>query len=137
MRALQRELGLVVVERLEAQPCGFAMTIVAGLSETPLMRINRLVTIEAASRRVAKLDAHQVTAVALYRLVSVPKQEIRELVIECLAVEEEDVCVSPLVIGVTMVAFLFRCFWLTPMKSAGLLTIGRRLLVTVQTQSRL
>jgi hypothetical protein len=57
VRTLQRELGLVMVEPLDANPCGFAMTVVTCLPKTPFMRINRLVTIEAASRGLAKLDA--------------------------------------------------------------------------------
>lgn len=40
----QREFGFVVVVGLHPKPCGFVMTIVARLPETPFMRIDRLMT---------------------------------------------------------------------------------------------
>jgi hypothetical protein len=119
VRTLQRKHGLAVVERLCATPCGLAMTIVAGLPKTPLMRIICLVTIEAASGGVAKLHILRVTAVAWHSLVGIPKLEIRRRVIKCLAVKQDDVSISTLVIGVTMGAFLFRRIGLTPVKSPG------------------
>jgi hypothetical protein len=124
MRSLQRELGLVMVERLHATPCGFAMTIVARFAQTPLMRIVRLMTVEAATRGVAELYILCVTAVALHRLVSGPKPEIRECMIECLAIEQDDVGISPFVVAVTMRALLFRRIRLTPVKPVGQLTVG-------------
>src|SRR5262249_34543551 len=82
MRTLQRERGLVVVESLHAMPCGFAMTIVALLPQTSLMRIVLLMTIETASRGIAELCILWVTAVALHGLMSVAKLEVRKCVIE-------------------------------------------------------
>ena len=133
VRTLQWELGFVVVERLDASPLGFAVTIAAGLPKTPLMRIDRFMTIKTASGRVAKLNARQVTAVAYHRLVCIPKREICKLVVECFAVKENNVSVSSLVIGVTMDAFLFRSICLTPMKSLGQLTICGNFFVAAQT----
>jgi hypothetical protein len=132
VRALQRKLGLVVVESLHATPCGLAMTIVARFPQAPLMRIVRLMTIEAASGGVAELHVLCVTAVASHCLVSIPKCEIRKCVIECLAVEQEDVGISPLVIGVTASAFLFRCIGLTPVKSLDQLAVGGSFFVACQ-----
>src|SRR5262245_24666743 len=86
MCTLQRKLGIVVVEGLDATPCGFAMAIVARFPETSLMRIVRLMTIEATSGGVAELSILGVTAVAWHCLVGVPKLEIRRCVIERLAV---------------------------------------------------
>lgn len=117
MRALQRELGFVVVEGLDATPYGFAMTIVARFPQPSLMRIIGLMTIEAASGSIAELHFLYVTAAALHGLVSVPKLEIRKCVIECLTVEQEDVGIPSRVIGVALGAVLFGGIRLTPMKS--------------------
>jgi hypothetical protein len=113
---LQRKLGFVVVERLRAVPCGFAMTIVARFSEAPLVAIIRLMTIEAASGGVAELYILCMTAVALHGFVGVPELEIRRCVIECLTVEQDDVSISPLMVSVTTGAFLFCGIRLTSVK---------------------
>jgi hypothetical protein len=107
VRTLQGKLGLLVVKCLRAPPFGFAVTIVARFSQAPLMGIVGLMAIEAASRGIAELYILCVTAVALHSLVGIPQFEIRGCVIECLTVEEDDISISPLVIGVTMGAFLF------------------------------
>jgi len=132
VRTLQRKHGLAVVERRCATPCDLAMTIVARLPKTPLMRIVCLVTIEAAPGGVAKLRILRVTAVAWHGLVGTPKLEIRRRVIKCFAVKQDDVSISTLVIGVTMGAFLFRRIRLTPVKSLGRLAIGSGLFVAGQ-----
>jgi hypothetical protein len=135
--ASQRKLGLVVIVRLHLTPCGFAMAIVARFPQTPLMWIDRLVTIEAASGSIAELYVLRVTAVALHRLVSFSKLEIRECVIERLTIKEDDVGVPSLVIGVTNGAFLFRRISLTPVKSLRRLTISGSVFVAPQAQARL
>ena len=117
VRTLQRKSGLAMVERFCASPRGFAMTIVARFAQTPLMRIVRLMTIEAAPRCVAELYILCVTAVALQGLVGVPKLEIRGCVIKCLAVKQDDISIPPLVISMTISAFLFRCIRSTSVKS--------------------
>ncbi len=122
--ASQWKPGLVVVVRLRLTPCGFAMTIVARFPQTPLMWIDRLVTIEAASGSIAELHILRMTAAALHRFVNFSKLEIRECVIERLTIKEDDVGVPSLVIGVTSGAFLFRRVGLTPVKSLCRLTIG-------------
>lgn len=66
VRTSQRELGLVMVVRLDLTPCRFAMTVVACFPQTPLMRIGRFMTIEAASGGVTKFHVRFVTAVALH-----------------------------------------------------------------------
>jgi hypothetical protein len=132
VRTLQRKHGLAVIERLCGTPCGLVMTIVARLPKTPLMRIVCLVTIEAAPGGVAKLHILRVTAVAWHGLVGIPKLEIRRRVIKCLAVKQDDVSISALVIGVTMGAFLFRRVRLTPVKSLGRLAIGSSFFVAGQ-----
>ena len=122
--ASQRKPGLVVVVRFHLPPCGLAMTIVARFPQTPLMWIDRLVTIEAASWSIAELHILCMTAIALHRLVSFSKLEIRECVIERLTIKEDDVGIPSLVIGMTNGAFLLRCVGLTPVKSLCRLTIG-------------
>jgi hypothetical protein len=117
MCTLERELRPVVVERLDQGPCGLAMTIVAGFPKTPLMRIVRLVTIEAAYGRVAELCRLRVTADARYCFVCVAEREICQFVIERLAVQLDDVGISPLMVCMTMIAFLSFCIQLTPVKS--------------------
>jgi hypothetical protein len=124
VRTLQPKFGLVMIKRLHVTPCGFAMTIIAGVAQTPFMRIICLMTIEAALGGIAELYILCVTAVALHCLVTVPKLEIRGCVIECLAVKQDDIGIAPFVIAMTMGAFLFRCIGFTPMKSRRHLTIG-------------
>jgi hypothetical protein len=61
--------------------------------------------------------------------VRVPQREIGESVIECLAIELDDVGIPTLVIGVTMVAVLFHGIRLTPVKSLIHRPIRRNFLV--------
>jgi len=116
MRPLQPELGPVMVERLDATPCRLVMTIVAGFSKPPLVRIVRLVTVEAAAGGIAELYRLHVTIAAARGLVCIPELEIRECVIERLAVQLDDVGFSPRVIGMTSVAFLLPRIRLAPVK---------------------
>jgi len=53
-------------------------------------------------------------------------------VIKYLAVKQDDVSISTLVIGVTISAFLFRRIRLTPVKSLGRLAIGSSFFVAGQ-----
>ena len=53
MCTLKRELGLVVVKRFDARPCCLGMAVVARFPKATLVRIDRLVTVEAASGRIA------------------------------------------------------------------------------------
>jgi hypothetical protein len=137
MCTLERELRAAVVERFDAKPCRLAVTIVACFPKTPLMRIVRLVTVEAASGRVAKLCRLRVTVDARYCRVGVPEIEIRKRVIEGLAVELDNVGTSALMICVTMGTFLFRCIRLTPVKSAARPTVCDNFLVAREAEPRL
>jgi hypothetical protein len=137
MCTLERELRAAVVERFDAKPCRLAVTIVACFPKTPLMRIVRLVTVEAASGRVAKLCRLRVTVDARYCLVGAPEIEIRKRVIEGLAVKLDNVGISALMICVTMGTFLFRCIRLTPVKSAARPTVRDNFLVAREAKPRL
>ena len=70
------------------------------------------------------------TAGARHRSVRVPKHEIRQIMIECLAIELDDVGVSSLVIAVTMVALSFCGVGLVSMKSLSGHPVRCNLLVT-------
>jgi hypothetical protein len=129
MCTLEPEFRTIVVERFDAMPCHLAMAFVARLPKTPLMRIVRLVTVEAASGRIAEPYRWRVTADALHCLVCVPELEVCKRMIEGLAVKPDDVGISPLMIRMTMGAFLFRCIWLTPVKSLVHTTVCDNLFV--------
>ena len=133
MCALERELGLVVVEWFDARPCCLGMTVVARFPKATLVRIDRLVTVEATSGRVAEFHGLGMTTATLHRFVRVMQLEIRKCVIECFAVELDYVGISPFVIGVTMGAFLLRRIGLSPVKPLVCRLIGGRILVACQT----
>jgi hypothetical protein len=137
MGAVKRELGLVVIERFDARPCCLGVAVVAPFPEATLVRIDRLVTVETAPGRVAELYLLGMTTATLHRFVSVMQLEIRKCMIECFAVELDYVGISPLVIGVTMGAFLLRRIRLSSVKPLAGQPIGGSVLVACQTQSRL
>jgi hypothetical protein len=113
------------------------MTIVARLPETPLMRIVSLVTVDAAFGGVAQLCRLRVTVDAGHGDMSAAKLEIGGCMIEDLAVELYDVGIAPLVIGMTMVAFLFRCLRIASMESFTGLAIGGNVFVAGHAEPRL
>ena len=117
MCALEREFGLVMIERLDTTPRRLGMTIVTCLSKASLVRIVRLVTVEAASGRVAELYILQMTAAARHGFVGIAQLEIRKGVVEGFAIELDDVGVSSLVIGMAVGAVLFCGILLSRMKS--------------------
>jgi hypothetical protein len=106
VRTHKRKLRLAVIEWLDSPPGILAMTIITPLSKAPFMRITGLVAIEAASRRIAKLDCLHVTAIAAHCLMRPLEFEVRGCVIECFPIKLDDVGRSPLVIGMAVVAFL-------------------------------
>jgi hypothetical protein len=135
--ALEWKPGRAVVEWLDLAPSRFAMATVAFFAKAPLVRIVRLMTVEAASGRLAEFCRRRVTAAARNRLVRVSELEIRRCMIECLAVQLDDVGASSLVIGMTMVAILLCGVRLTPMKTRARRTIGSDFLVTPKAEPRL
>jgi len=137
MGVLQRELRFVVVERLDATPPCFTVTTVAHLAETSPVGIVRLVAVEAAPRSVAEFYVLRMTADARHGFVRVPKFEIRERVIEGLAVQLDDIGLAPLVVGMAMVAVLFHCLGLTPVKSFARPAVFGRFLVASEAEPTL
>src|SRR5580704_18292849 len=101
------------------------------------MRVFSLMAVKAASRSIAKLYRLRVAAGTRHCDMGVAKPEVRNLMVESLAVELDDVRISPLVIRMTMVAFLFRGLRIAAMKPCTALTIGRDVLVAGHAESRL
>jgi hypothetical protein len=137
MRPLEPELGLVMVERFDALPRPFSVAIVTCLSKASLVRIIRLMTVEAASGRVAKLYILQMTAAARHGFVGITQLEIRKGVVEGFAIELDDVGVSSFVIGVAVSAFLLRRIRLPRVESPTCQSIRCNFFVTCQAESRL
>jgi hypothetical protein len=135
--ALERKPRRVVVERLDAAPSGFAVASIAFFAQAPLVRINSLVTVEALSGCLAEFDRCCVTAGARHCSVGIPKREICKGMIECLAVELDDVRFPSLVVGMTMVALIFCGIRLPPVKSLAGRTIRGNVLVTCKAKPRL
>ena len=137
MSAHEPKPGFVVIERFDATPRCLAMAALACLAKTAPVRINGLVTVEAASRRVAQLYALQVAASTLHDLVCVLEHEICERMIEGLAIELDDVGAAPLVVGMTMVAIEVSRLRLTAMEAATQQAVRRGIFVTSQAAPRL
>lgn len=133
----EREFRPIVVKWFDAGPCRLGMTIVARIPETPLMRILSPVAVDATFGGVAELYRLRVTVAARHRDMSVAKREIRRRMFEGLAVELYDVGIAPLVIGMAIVAFLFRRPRIASMKSPTGLAIGGNVLVTGGAEPRL
>jgi hypothetical protein len=81
------------------------------------MGIGRLMAVEAAPGRLAEFRRLRMTAAALRRFVPIAQFEIRKGVIESLAIELDNIGVSPLVIGMTVGAVLLGRIRLPPVKS--------------------
>jgi hypothetical protein len=131
--APQRKLRPVVIVGLDAPPRGFAVTAVARLAEPPLVRVAGLMAVEAPpSRRVAEFRVLRVTSAAGHRLVGLPQFEVRQGVVERLAVKQDDVRIAPLVIGMALRAFLLRRVGLAAVKPLGRQPVGGNVLVAGQ-----
>jgi len=137
VRALERKFRRAVVERLDQAPFRFTVATIACLAKPPLVRVVGLVTVEASPGRLAEFHRRGVTSGAWQRLVRVPYFKIREGVIERLAIEQHYVGISPLVIGMTMVAFLLCGIPLATVKSSARRTIRGNVLVAIEAEARL
>jgi hypothetical protein len=108
------------------------MAILAYFPKATLVRIIRLVAIETAPRRIAKLHSLHMTAAAQYGLMGIAQFEIRRGVIKSFAIELHYVGIPPLVIGVTMSALKFCRIRLSPMESLTCQAIRGDFLVACQ-----
>jgi hypothetical protein len=132
MRAPERKLGLVVVVWFDATPRRLTVAILALFPKATLMRVDRLMAVEAAPRGIAKLHRLQMTAATRCGLVRLAQLEIRKGVIECLAIELHDVGISPLVIGVAMRALLLCRIWLSSVQPPVCKPISRDFFMACQ-----
>jgi hypothetical protein len=137
VRLMEREFGRSVVEGLGMAPFGFAVTLVAAFPQSPLMRINGLVTVKAASRRTPELGGRSVTAAARHRHMRIPQREICRCVIEGFPVELNDIAIAADVVAMAMATVLFRSIRPAPMHSLASRTICGNLLVAGKTEVRL
>ena len=135
--ALEGKSRRAVVECLDHAPIGLTVAAVAFFAEARLMRVIGLVTIEAPPRRLSEFYRWGVTTGAWHRPVRVPQLEIRKGVIERLAIEQDDIGISSLVIGMTMVAFLLCGIRLPTVKSPPRRTIRGNVLVAIEAEPRL
>ena len=76
-------------------------------------------TVKAAPGSVTEFHRLDMAAAALHGRMRVAQREFRKRVIECFAIELNDVGISALVIGVTMVAVLLHGIPLASMKPLG------------------
>lgn len=127
--ALEGEFCLAVIECLDAAPAILAVAAIALLTEPLFVRLLRFVAVVAASGGTAEGDCCRVAAVAAYRLVAALELEVRGGVIEGLAVELDDIGVSPLVVGVTVLAVLVQGVRLAAVKASTIPAVIGRLLV--------
>ena len=67
VRLVQRKLCGAVVEGLDVAPVGFAVALFARVSQAPLVRIDRFVTIGATPGRIAKFCGRCVATAASHR----------------------------------------------------------------------
>ena len=134
MRAFERKLCRVVVERLDARPGVLAVAALARYTEPALVRIDRLMTIDASAGHAAELGGGCVTPAAGDRGVSALQREIGKVVIERLTIELDDVRAAPLVIGVTVFALLLHRVGLASVITPARQAIRRDLLMAGETQ---
>src|SRR5262245_53888482 len=135
--AFEGEFRFAVVECPHPTPAILAVTAVALLTEPLLVRFLRLVTVVAASGGAAKRDRRSVAAVAAHRFVATFELEVRNRVIESLAIELDDVGAPPLVVSVTVPALLVQCVGVAAVKAPSVAAIGGCILVTRNAQTGL
>ncbi len=133
----EREFGCTVVERLGVLPIGLSMTLVARLPQAPLVRIGRLVTIDATSRRITEFCGRCVATPTRHRFVRALQGKIRGRVIEGFPVELNDIAIAPDVVDMAMAAVLLRRIEPASMQSLTRRAIRSDVLVTGKAQVRL
>ena len=127
--AIQSEFRLAVIKRLDAAPAILAVAAIARLTEPLLVRLLRFVAVIAAAGGAAESDRSCVAAVAADRLVAALELEIGGGVIEGLAVELDNIGVSTLVVGVTILAVLVQSVGLPAVKASTVPAVIGGLLV--------
>jgi hypothetical protein len=125
----ERKSCLCVVEGLYPAPGVFGVATFALLAKLSFMRIACLVALEASRRGIAIFYFLQMTPITCHLLVRACQHELRQRMIERLAVQLNDVELPPLVVGVAMPAIVPRCTRMAPMEPATGIAIGSHFLV--------
>ena len=94
-------------------------------------------TIDAASLRLAERDVGPMTSIAANARMRPIQPIIRIFMLEYVSVELNDISAAPFVVGVAVVAVLFRRFRMSPVKTASRRAVRGRILVAIETQPRL
>lgn len=134
---VEREFGCTVVEGLGVVPFSFTMTFVTRFAQAPLMRIGRLVTINATPRRTTEFCGRGVAAPARHRFVRALQDKIRERMIEGFPVELNDIAITPDMVDMAMAAVLLHRIEPPSMQSLSRRAIRGDVLVTGKAQVRL
>ena len=137
VRALQREFGPGMIERLDAAPDVVAVAAIAGLPEISLVGILLGMTAGAGCRRLAKRHAPVVTPFATPGLMGARELKVRIGMIEGFPIQLHDIERATLVIGMAGSAVLLRRGRLAAVKAFAQKTIEPDLLVTGDAQPRL
>lgn len=132
--ANERKLRLTVIKGLDPAPSLLGVTAVACLTQTPLVAINGLVTVEATRGGPTELSVLCMAAVAAYPLVGAQQREVGVCMVEGLAIELNDVESAPLVVSVTDLALPLGGFGMAPVKAPHRLPICRDGLVARKAQ---
>jgi hypothetical protein len=132
MRSSQREFGGVMIECLNVQPAIVAVALLTLLAELTFVRVKRPVTIKAKTWGVPKLDGLEMTIAAGHRLVRALQAEVRQRVVERLAIKLNNIGASALVVGMAEAAFLLCGIELSAVKSSACLSVRSDLLVAVE-----
>jgi hypothetical protein len=134
MPADERELGRVVVERLWAPPPILGVATGTILAQAPFVRLDHLVTIDTASRGASHRLCGQMTSVTTNGPMTTFQLKVGLGMIEGLAIKLNDNGITPLVIGVALLAFQFEGTCIATVEAPPLLSIQPDILVTSDAQ---
>lgn len=137
MRTLQPKSRLGVIERPGMPPVLLLMTVAALFTEASLVRIICLMAGEASCRGGAELHRRQVAAVAPHGPMRALQIEVGRRVTERLPIKLDYVSRAALVIGVAVIAFIFRRLLMATVKAGAEPPVLGDLLVTGYAQARL
>ena len=109
-------------------PSLLGVAVIAFLAQPALVRIVCFVTAETAPGGLAVFHALCMAAIAACSLVGTHQCEVGERMVEGLAIELNNVELTPFVLGVARLALPFRCFGVAPVESTrGLPVCSNRL----------
>jgi len=133
MLADQRKAGRVMII-FNVEPAGWRMAIAALGSQVVLMHVIGLMTAVAVLRRFPIFYVRFVALIALRICMRAEQGEVGVVVIECKAIELQDVGVAAFMIGVTAETGAFAGSTEAAVKAGIGVNVGRNLFVTIKTQ---